>query len=74
MRQVSGYVLVFGAHLLCAKTQMFAGAGVSGEVILVSTTRKTHPLDRPGSLFAVKCFRRREARNADKVSNVVLLP
>ncbi|RDB21530.1 cAMP-dependent protein kinase catalytic subunit PRKX [Hypsizygus marmoreus] len=47
------------------------GAGAYGQVILVRTCRTEHPLDRPGSLFAMKVLRKKiirqdEAEQADR--------
>ncbi|KAF5380965.1 hypothetical protein D9615_004098 [Tricholomella constricta] len=42
------------------------GAGAAGEVLLVRMRRATHPLDKPGSLFAIKYFTRKAARNAEQ--------
>ncbi|KAF9013932.1 kinase-like domain-containing protein [Cyathus striatus] len=46
--------------LECVKT---LGVGSYGRVLLVRTTRRTHPFDQPGSLFALKAIKRKELRN-----------
>ncbi|KAF8077792.1 kinase-like domain-containing protein, partial [Lyophyllum atratum] len=51
------------SDLECVKA---LGEGVYGQVLLVRTRRATHPLDRPGSLFAVKVMRRKNVRFAEK--------
>ncbi|GLB34802.1 putative protein tyrosine kinase [Lyophyllum shimeji] len=51
------------SDLECVKS---LGEGVYGKVLLVRTRRATHPLDRPGSLFAVKVMRRKNVRHAEK--------
>ncbi|ESK94134.1 agc pka protein kinase [Moniliophthora roreri MCA 2997] len=51
--------------LECIKT---LGEGVSGKVVLVRTTRRSHPLDRPGTLFAMKIVTRKYFRSLDQYS------
>ncbi|KAG5634089.1 hypothetical protein H0H81_003447 [Sphagnurus paluster] len=58
------------SDLECIKS---LGSGISGEVLLVRTRREAHPLDKPGSLFAVKFISRRMVRHTEQVSDVYAL-
>jgi hypothetical protein len=44
------------------------GGGAYGHVLLVRTLRDTHPLDKPGCLFAMKAVRRKYVRSCEEVS------
>ncbi|KAK7040907.1 hypothetical protein VNI00_009503 [Paramarasmius palmivorus] len=44
------------------------GEGGSGKVLLVRTTRNAHPLDRPGTLFAMKMIPKKYLRQLDEYS------
>ena len=47
---------------------MSLGSGVSGSVVYAKTLRDTHPLDRPGSVFALKIVEKKVLREYDSVS------
>ncbi|KAJ4482497.1 kinase-like domain-containing protein, partial [Lentinula aciculospora] len=45
------------------------GYGSTASVIYAKTVRNSHPLDRPGSVFAVKIVEKKHLREADAVKN-----
>ena len=51
----------------CPSSRTITGSGQDGQVLLVRTTRDIHPLDLPGSLFALKVFKRKIIRALDGV-------